>query len=140
MRGRRPRSRLPRLTPVPANAPPPPPAASTMELPATGIDVHQVLGKPKAQVGRVLGHANELEDATLYDDFGRTAVTVVFERGKAVNVGVSPPGYNNDLEADTRAILAWLGADFDDDEWRRIPGTVTVWEPAALERREKPKR
>lgn len=126
-----------------AAAPPVPPAASgppaptaTVELPPRGFTLADVLGKPKREVDRALGHNEQLEDGPWqYDGFGKVGVLVVYEAGRAVFVSVQAPEFHNSA-ADRAAVLAWMQApdDVDLDHTQNFDFELGVWAPGAQDR------
>jgi hypothetical protein len=121
-------------TPSPApSAPAALPPKATIELPAKGFKLVDVLGKTKRDVDRVLGHGEQLEDGPWqYDGFGKVGVLVVFEVGHAVFVSVSPPEFHNS-SADRAAVLAWMQApdDVEFDHTHNFDFELGVWAPGA---------
>lgn len=112
------------------------PARPSVELPAKGFNVADVLGEDVAQVERILGTAEKLDDGRIYDGFARTAVMVMFEQNKAAMVEITAPGFS-DTEANRAAVLAWAGAT--KEEALSSRSGVEIWTPGARNRYERRK-
>jgi hypothetical protein len=109
---------------------------ATVELPATGFRLADVLGKTKRDVDRALGHGDQLEDGPWqYDGFGKVGLLVVFEAGHAVFVAVQAPEFHNS-DADRAAVLAWMQTpnDVDFDRTHNFDFELGVWTAGAQDR------
>lgn len=131
-----PESVAPAPDPAPATPAAPAPAAiATVELPPKGFSIADVLGKTKRDVDRALGHGEQLEDGPWDYGFGKVAVLVAFEAGRAVFVSVTAPEFHN-TETDRTAVLAWMqappGSDF--DHTHNFDFELGIWAPGAQDR------